>query len=223
MKKQQVEPIPYALFTPAEIASPEVAVDCLYRQFVKLMTLVYNGWNEYEPEYSEQELQEDLRLWRENYKIATVRWKESDVFYRGLRTLIEQVRTWQPEDMPNPAKVGMVTKEQMTLLTFLQEEVGAHQPAGTLITAGRLEWEGDTISFVEIFDGLVRRGYLSYPEGNQEEFVRRLQQVFLVLKNSREEMRTATLANRFRGKRNVVLRERMNALPEARKKKPKGE
>lgn len=217
--KKKVEPIRYALFTPAEIASPETAVDCLYRQFVKLMTLVYNGWNEYEPEYSEQELEEDLRLWRENYTIATVRWKESDVFYKGLRTLIEQVRTWQPEDMPNPAKVGKVTKEQMLIVSFLTERLKEIRPEEGLPSSHRLVWGGSTISFVEIFEGLAGLGYLEIPGGNMTEFVRRLQRAIIVETEDRKgELSDKQIMNRSYGTRDHVLAEKVKALPEAKRR-----
>lgn len=210
-------------FGPKHMSSASGACKSLFKQFVQVMRAVYGIWHDAEPEWSEQVVGEVVGRWKENYAIANERWGEAEDFLSGLQALVQQMQTWKPKGMNDRVKAGAMTKEQMALVRYMKDKVEAKKPGNTLVTAGRLEWQGNTVSFVEVFEGLKRKGYLSYPEGSLEEFVRRLQRSFIVLKQSGEELTTASLANRFNGRQNDDLYERMDALPDAKKKKPKGE
>lgn len=210
-------------FGPNHILSEKRACDSLFKQFVKVMHRVYDEWHDLEPEYSEQEIWGVVDRWRENYFIASVRWGEAEQFRAGVQELIEKMLAWKPRGMTDSIKAGAMTKERMALVKFLKDDIASKQSTGSAAPNSRLEWRGSTISFIEILEGLVRKGYLEIPEGNMTELIRRVQRSIVVLKEEDgSELTTESLANRLRGTRNEALRAKMDALPEAHRKKPKG-
>ncbi len=212
--------IPQYHFGPDEIETPQTAIASLFRLFAKVMQLVYLSWNEFEPEYSQQEVDNATQLWKEKLDIAATRWGGTADFWSGLGDLSEQMRSWKPESMTNKAKMDAVIKEQMALVRHLQGVVGSKQPDAQVDQSTRLKWHGSTIQFIEIVDGLARKGYLEIPGGNVIEYIRRLQRSIVVLKEDESsELSSDSLVNRFRLKRDESLRAKMDALPDAKRRK----
>lgn len=96
-----------------------------------------------------------------------------------------------------------------------------------IANADRIEWQGSTIEFVTIFKKLEERRYVDLPstggkqgEGNLTEYIRRLQQLFIVRKEDGEELTTESLAQRWRGKPMAHEREQQFDIPEATRKRP---
>ncbi len=92
----------------------------------------------------------------------------------------------------------------------------------------RIEWEGTTIEFVTVLKMLVKGRYVDLPstggkqgEGNVSEFIRRIQQSFIVRKEDGTEFTTEGLADRWRGRRMGVDREKQFDIPEATRKRPR--
>lgn len=94
-----------------------------------------------------------------------------------------------------------------------------HGDIRTPLAPAKVQWEGSTIEFVEIIDGLLKKGYFSMPEGNLTELVRRLLHAFEVRKSRNEVMTPEGLSNRFHGTRNEVLAAKIDALPDATRKR----
>jgi hypothetical protein len=162
----RTEDIGIEQFGPKHMASASTACTNLFKQFRHAMRAVYDLWHDGEPEYSEQEIGRVVSRWKKNYDIANERWGEAEDFLTGLQALVEQMLTWKARGMKDSVKAGAMTRVQMALVGFLKDKVGSKKPSVAFTTAGRMEWQGTTISFVEVFEGLIRRGYLSYPEGD---------------------------------------------------------
>lgn len=92
----------------------------------------------------------------------------------------------------------------------------------------RMEWNGSTIEFVTIFKNLLKSNYVELPssggkqgEGNVTEYIRRLQQTFIIRKEDETEFTPEGLADRWRGKPMGEEREKQFDIPEATRKRPR--
>lgn len=136
----------------------------------------------------------------------------------------------QPEGFFRPRKYEpMIWKELHDgLLKILDETTVDNGPSTSERPMERIEWQGSTIEFITIFKKLVERNYVELPstggkqgEGNVAEYIRRLQQTYIVRKDDGTEFTTEGLADRWRGRRMGREREGQFDIPEATRKRPR--
>lgn len=136
----------------------------------------------------------------------------------------------QPEGVPRDRKFEPMAWKELHdgLLEILNTAtVNPGSPPATRPIV-RIEWEGSTIEFVTVLKMLVKGRYVDLPstggkqgEGNVAEFIRRIQQSFIVRKEDGTEFTTEGLADRWRGRRMGVDREKQFDIPEATRKRPR--
>ena len=181
-------------------------------------------------------------------ELGIERFKKQDELPRELTRLIDALRTFEVGTAEGAELIaelltksigqnilGTLNEGKARLLRRLEEiaeeHLGPVATNGSTATQGtreRMEWNGSTIEFVTIFKNLLKSNYVELPssggkqgEGNVTEYIRRLQQTFIIRKEDETEFTPEGLADRWRGKPMGEEREKQFDIPEATRKRPR--